>query len=133
MEMEIRQQEVSAADRESIERAATDYIEAWLTADVERMADCLHPALTKRAIDIDPASGRHSVDAMTHRDMVDATRTARGKKLARDYEVTILDVFRNVATSKVDSAGYVDYLHIGRFEDRWRIVNVLWEPRTRGA
>ena len=71
--------------------------------------------------------------ATTHREMVDATRTGRGKNLARDYEVTILEVFRNVAMAKVDSAGYVDYLHIGRFEDRWRIVNVLWEPRTRGA
>src|SRR6266550_8489185 len=104
MEMEIRQQEVSAADLASIKRAATDYIEAWLIADADRMADCLHPDLTKRAIDIDPASGRHSVHAMTHREMVDATRTGRGKNLARDYEVTILEVFRNVAMAKVDSA-----------------------------
>lgn len=131
MAIEIRNQEVTAADLESIERAATDYIEAWLTGDADRMADCLDPDLTKRSIDIDATSGRHSVDAMTHRDMVDATRTARGTKLPRGYEVTILGAFRNVATARVESAGYVDYLHIGRFADRWRIVNVLWEPLTR--
>jgi hypothetical protein len=129
--MDIRQQEVTAADLESIERAATDYIEAWLTGDADRMADCLHPDLTKRSIDIDAANGRHSVNAMTHRDMVEATRAGRGTKRRRGYEVTILGAFRNVATAKVDSAAYVDYLHIGRFEDRWRIVNVLWEPLTR--
>jgi hypothetical protein len=132
MEMEIRNQEVTAADLESIERATTDYIEAWLTGDAERMADCLHSDLTKRSIDIDTTSGRHSVDAMTHRDMVAATATGRGKKLPRGYEVTILDAFRNVATARVNSAAYVDYLHIGRFEDRWRILNVLWEPLTQG-
>jgi len=32
----------------------------------------------------------------------------------------------------VDSARYVDFLHIARFEDRWRIVSVLWEPLVRG-
>lgn len=124
--MAIRQQEVTADDLASIERAATDYIEAWLTGDADRMADCLHPDLTKRSIDGD------AVDAMTHRDMVEATHAGRGLKVPRDYEVTIEDAFRNIATARVESARYVDYLHIARFEDRWRIVNVLWEPLKRG-
>jgi hypothetical protein len=124
--MATRQQEVTADDLTSIERAATDYIEAWLTGDADRMADCLHPDLTKRSID------DNAVGAMTHRDMVEATRAGRGMKLPRDYEVTIEDAFRNIATARVNSARYVDYLHIARFEDRWRIVSVLWEPRERG-
>jgi len=124
--MATRQQEVTADDLTSIERAATDYIEAWLTGDADRMADCLHPDLTKRSID------DNAVGAMTHRDMVEATRAGRGMKLPRDNEVTIEDAFRNIATARVNSARYVDYLHIARFEDRWRIVSVLWEPRERG-
>lgn len=127
----IRADGVSAADLESIERAATDYIEAWLTGDADRMADCLHADLTKRSLDFDAAIGRWTVDCITHRDMVEATTSGGGTKLPREYTVTILDVFRNVATAKVDSVRYVDYLHIGRFEDRWRIVNVLWEPLKR--
>jgi hypothetical protein len=127
----IRADEVSDPDLESIERAATDYIEAWLTGDADRMADCLHAGLTKRSLDFDAATGNWAVDSIAHRDMVEATANGRGTKLPREYTVTILDVFRNVATAKVDSARYVDYLHIGRFEDRWRIVNVLWEPLTR--
>ena len=118
-------EDVTADDLASIERAATDYIEAWLTGDADRMADCLHPDLTKRSID------DNAVGAMRHRDMVEATRAGRGTKLARGYEVTIENAFRNIATARVDSARYVDFLHIARFEDRWRIVNVLWEPLTR--
>jgi hypothetical protein len=129
--MAIRQQDVNAADLASIERAATDYIEAWLTGDADRMADCLHPDLTKRSIERHATSGRLSVDAMTHRDMVDATRTGRGRMLPRGYEVTIEQAFRNIASARVDSARYVDFLHIARFEDRWRIVSVLWEPQER--
>jgi hypothetical protein len=129
--MSIRQQEVTADDLESIERAATDYIESWLTGDADRMADCLHPDLTKRSIDRDASNGRLSVDTMTHGDMVGATHSGRGTKLPRGYEVTIKDTFRNIATARVDSARYVDFLHVARFQDRWRIVSVLWEPRER--
>jgi hypothetical protein len=53
-------------------------------------------------------------------------------KLPRGYVVTIEGTFRDIATARVDSARYVDFLHIGRFEDRWRIVNVLWAPKERG-
>jgi len=130
--MSMRSEEVSPADLASIERAATDYIEAWLDGDADRMADCLHPDLTKRSVQPDATTGAYAIDAMTQRDMVEATSTGRGTKLRRDYRVTIFDAFRNIATVKVDSAHYVDYLHVGRFEDRWRIVNVLWEPMVRG-
>ena len=130
--MAIRQQEVTADDLASIERAATDYIEAWLTGDADRMADCLHAELTKRSIDDDAIRGRAPIGAMTRADMVEATRAGRGMKLPRGYDVTIEDAFRNIATARVDSARYVDFLHIARFEDRWRIVSVLWEPRERG-
>jgi len=129
--MDVRFEAVSEADLDSIERAATDYIEAWLTGDADRMADCLHPDLTKRSVDFETATGRYLVDPMTHRDMVEATAMGRGRQLPRNYQVTIFDAFRNVASAKVDSARYVDYLQIGRFEDRWRIVNVLWEPLVR--
>src|SRR5438874_480710 len=116
--MAIRQQDVSQDDLASVERAAIDYIEAWLAGDADRMADCLHPDLTKRSIENDAISGRPSVGAMTHRDMVEATRAGRGMQLPRGYEVTIEDTFRNIATARVDSARYVDFLHIARFEDR---------------
>jgi signal transduction histidine kinase len=130
--MAIRADEVTEADLASIEWAATDYIEAWLTGDSDRMADCLHPDLVKRSLEFDPATGDRSLDRMTHRDMVEATAAGRGTELPRDYTVTVFDAFRNVASARVDSARYVDYLHIGRCADRWRILDVLWEPRARG-
>jgi hypothetical protein len=126
-----RQDEVSAEDLASIERAATDYIEAWLTGDADRMADCLHPELTKRAMDDRAIRGEAPIGAMTYDDMVEGTRGGRGVDLPREYQVTVENAFRNIATARVDSAPYIDLLHIVRLEDRWRIVSVLWEPRER--
>jgi hypothetical protein len=51
--MTIRTEEVSPADLASIERAATDYIEAWLEGDGDRMAGSLHSEFTKRSLDLD--------------------------------------------------------------------------------
>jgi hypothetical protein len=129
MTLTTRQDEVTGEDLESIERAATDYIEAWLTGDADRMADCLHPDLTKRSLAFDDPSGGPTVRAVTRADMVDATREGHGTQLPRGYEVTVEGAFRHIATARVDSARYVDFLHIARFDDRWRIVNVLWERR----
>ena len=48
----------------------------------------------------------------------------------RRYQIAILDVFRHVASAKCVSPGYVDYLHLAKFDDRrWLIVNVIWELR----
>lgn len=129
--MQTRHDDVPADDLAAIERTATDYIEAWLTGDADRMADCLHPDLTKRAIDRSAAGG-WSVGAMTHLDMVEATRSGRGTHLPRDYSVTVENAYDGIATARVDSARYIDFLHIARFEDRWRIVNVLWQHREPG-
>lgn len=122
---------VTADDLVAIERAASDYIEAWLTGDADRMADCLHPDLTKRSVDRSAAE-RWPVIAVTRDDMVDATRSGRGTQLPRGYTVSVDAAFGGIATVRVDSARYVDFLHIARFQDRWRIVNVLWQLRDQG-
>lgn len=41
-------------------------------------------------------------------------------------EVTVLDVFRDMATVVVRSEPSVEYLHLARFGDGWLIVNALY-------
>ena len=42
-------------------------------------------------------------------------------------DVTILDIYQNIASVKLIASGWVDHLQIARFNGRWVIVNVLWE------
>ncbi len=117
---------VSAEDREKILAAARDYIEGWLDGDAERMARCLHPALVKvESIEADP-----SAETMTRDRMIQATREGHGRKLARPYEVSLLDAFGDIASVSVLSSGYMDYLHIARSGTEWLLLNVLWQRRT---
>ena len=120
-------------DIEGITQASRDYAEGWFTADAERMRRCLHPELVKRTIMRDPQRGtwelRRPADAQM---MITFTQEGGGSdapESERTYEIKILDVFRHIATVKVLSYPYMDYLHIAKINDQWLIVNVLWELR----
>lgn len=120
---------VGAADREKILAAAKDYIESWLDGDAERMGRCLHPQLAKRSVEKDPKTGEPIVENLTREDMVGYTKQGFGKKYSRPYELTILDAYGDLATVRLFSSTYMDYLHIARFGDRWQLLNVLWQRR----
>jgi len=42
-------------------------------------------------------------------------------------EIIILDVYKNTASVKAISAQYIDYVHLAKYNGKWKIVNVLWE------
>jgi hypothetical protein len=116
---------LSLEDREKILASATDYIESWLDGDAERMARCLHPALAKReSLEADP-----SAETLTRGQMVQAAGARSGMKLERQYEVSVLDAYGDIASVRVFSSAYMDYLHVARLGDEWLLLNVLWQRR----
>jgi hypothetical protein len=116
-------------DRDRILAAARDYIESWLEGDAERMGACLHPELVKRAVEIDPENGDPVVKTLSRQDMITATAAGYGSRYDKPYDLSILDVFEDIATVRVFSSVYMDYLHVARFGDRWLLLNVLWQRR----
>ena len=121
---------LSEADRDAIVATATDYIASWLEGDAHRMARALHPDLAKRSVDVGPSGRCVRVTSLTAQDMIAATAEGRGTKNRAGHEVKILDASGGIASVKVTSVPYVDYLQVARFDDRWLIVNVLWRPRV---
>jgi hypothetical protein len=135
MEHSITTEDVllSTEDKEAIERAVLDYVDGWYQGDSSRMERALHPDLVKRTIELDRKKnewvlGKTSTAPM----MVRWTGQGGGTGVPpaeRKYEITILDVFRHVAMVKAVSPLYVDYCQLLRFDESWKIVNVLWEIR----
>jgi hypothetical protein len=117
------------SEREAILAPAVDYIESWLAGDSERMGGCLHPDLVKREIEPAEDGSGPVVVTMSRDDMVAATAVGYGRKYERPYDATVLDAFGDIATVRVLSSVYMDYLHVGRFGGHWLIVNVLWQRR----
>jgi hypothetical protein len=120
----------SAADSAAIRATALDYIEGWYEGNAERMERALHPDLAKRMVYLDRESGASRLHDMTAEQLVNGTRMGGGSQTPaeeRRAEVTVLDVYENAASVKVVARDWIDYLHIGKFDGRWVIINVLWE------
>lgn len=117
----------------TIKQAALDYIEGWFEGNAERMDRALHPELAKRLIFKD-AKGQQVFRNLTKEEMVKATEGGGGKRVPADQrqiKVTILDIYKTIATVKVESVSFVDYLHLGKTGGVWKIVNVLWLPNVK--
>ncbi len=129
-----RQNTVSADDLAAIRQTALDYVESWYEGNAERMERALHPDLAKRIVQTND-KGQSRLDQMSAMGLVQGTRRGYGKdtpKEKRQKDVIILDVFENAASVKAVMSGWIDYMHMAKYNGRWVIVNVLWElkPKT---
>jgi hypothetical protein len=117
------------ADSAAIRTTALDYIEGWYTADGARMERSLHPELAKRLAYTDDR-GRSRLIQMTAMTLVQSTRGGGGSEIPaaeRKNEVKILDIYEGVASVRVNAAGWIDYMHMVRWNGQWKIINVAWE------
>ena len=125
----------TAADSAGIRQAALDYIDGYYTGDGARMERAVHPELAKRIVRTNE-QGRSQLGQMSAMTLVMGTRAGGGKDTPvaeRREDVTILDIYQNAASAKVYASGWVDYLHLAKWNGRWVIVNVLWELHPQKA
>ena len=120
----------SAADSAAIRATALDYVEGWYTGDAARMERALHPELAKRIVNTNPQNGRSNLGSQSAMTLVQSTRSGGGKNTPAEQQqkdVVILDIFQNTASVRATMSGWIDYMHMARWNGRWVIVNVLWE------
>lgn len=111
-------------EKVAVKQAALDYLEGWFEGNAERMDRALHEELGKRNF----SNGK--LTHLTKKQMVEYTQKGGGKRVPvekRGINVTILDIYRNAASVKTECLLFVDYLHLIKVEDQWKIINVLWE------
>lgn len=117
-------------DRKAVERAARDYIEGWYEGNAERMEGCLHPDLQKREIRTVPQTGRSQFGLHSASTLIEGTRIGHGRQIPveeRNIQITVFEIFKNIATVKATSKLSTEYLHIVRYNGEWKVLNVLWE------
>ena len=120
------------SDRDAVERVVADYYESWFTGDGDRMRSALHPNLAKRT----PVPGggqRLELDPTTAGEMGDLAAAGAGTRYERGHHIELCDIDGDLASVKVRSAPYIEYIHLARFGERWLIVDVLWRSRGNDA
>jgi hypothetical protein len=124
----------TAADSAAIRATALDYIEGFYTGDADRMERALHDDLAKRIVERKPGEPE-VLGEMSAEELVEMTASGGGTGMPDDLkrsEVTILDIFGQMASVKIVAGMWVDYMHLAEVGGEWKIVNVLWEMLPRG-
>jgi len=115
------------SDLEAITATIRDYIDGWYQGDTARMERCLHHDLVKRILAAEGSDGE--LRAVTKSRMVDLTAAGGGKDPDATSEIVVHHISGDIATAQVLSPEYLDYLHLVRTPDGWRIANILFETR----
>ena len=115
----------------AIKKTAMNYMEAWYQGDAERMKGSLHSNLAKRSLR-EAHGSKKELRLTTASDMVSYTESGYGKNLWREnynIEVIVLDFYKNIASVKVIAPHYLEYLHLVKIDEKWIIVNALYEKK----
>lgn len=122
-------------DEAAVEQTALDYIEGAFSGDGVRMQRALHPELNKVRLMTHPQTGVQFLQKMGVSMLVEGTRAGLGTldEDQRNITVDVFDVSHDMASVKVTSAMYVDYLQVGKVNGEWKIINVLWVPNPEGG
>lgn len=110
---------------EAINNCILDYVEGWYEGDAARMDRALSAHLAKRR-----AVSKEEVWDVNKDWMIEATGNGRGRIEEPDKgikEITILDQTESMASVKLVSNKFVDYLHLALLDGDWVIVNALWD------
>ena len=120
-------------DTSLIKETALNYIEGFYNSDWQRMSKAIHPELAKRII-VKDSLGNIMLQNMGSSQLLYNTKRNKNSNVLNSDEafkanVTIFDIYNNIATVKVttNKFKFIDYLHLGKFGNDWKIVNVLWE------
>jgi hypothetical protein len=115
----------TAEDVRAITAVVTDYFQSWFLGEPERMRSALHPELRKRT-PAQPGGSDLTLEEDTQASMVASAGRGPRPQYEHWQDVEVLDVSSDIATARVLSQPFVEYVHLARFDGRWLIVNTLY-------
>ena len=109
-------------DATAVRSTVHDYIEAYYTGDAARMQHSLHPHYLKHMI-----HGDIPMREKTGAQMV--SEVQRGGSAApanqKTEQITVLDVAGDIASAKLITPGWTDYITLSKVDGSWKILSVV--------
>ena len=112
----------TADDSSAVTATVRNYIEAYYAGDAHRMEQTLHPHYLKHVIHGDipmrEMTGLQIVQAVSHgpADLPEAERTEQFR---------VLDIAGGMASAKLITSHWVDYMTLSKSDGGWKIVSVV--------
>lgn len=115
-------------DVDAITRVALDYLEGYVSGDAKRHLRSYHPEAVKRRYTEDE-DGIFGIVSLSPQTMADYAATESGSDTGGSIEVVVDDVYEDIASVRVYSARWVDFLHVVKARSEWRLFHVTWHAR----
>ena len=118
------------ADREAVRAAVLDYVEGIYEVNPARIERSVHPELAKRGFFVKKGEAAYSSDVMTFQQLVDVAKNFnKAGRVPKDApkEVVIFDISDQTASAKLTAVWGIDYIHLAKYDGKWKFVNVLWQ------
>lgn len=118
-------------DRESVRRAALDYLEGFYEGDSAKIVRSVRPDARKIGYFTNRGSTTYEVEEMPYAAMIEYAnnfkKNGRTTPATAPREVLVGEVNDQTATAKVVAWWGVDLLQLARYDGKWMIVNVMWQ------
>jgi hypothetical protein len=115
--------DTSTDEASAVRATVTNYIEAYYTGDAGRMKQTLDPHYLKHMI-----HGDIPIRERTGLQMVRDVRANHGASIPpeqRTEQVIVLDVAGTIASAKLLTPGWVDYMALTKSGGEWKILSVV--------
>lgn len=111
-------------------KAITQTILDYMIGGHEKRARALHPALAKRAFVRHPDTRNTVLRIVTPSELVETVRCGPDPQPNPEWrtDITIFDVYEDVAMARAIGQTYMDYIHLAKVEGEWKIINILCRP-----
>jgi hypothetical protein len=119
----------SQSDRDAVKQAVLDYVEALYEAEASKIEKSVHPELFKLGFEPDK-DGSYKPYRMTYQQLYDlAARWNKSGKIPKNSkkDVVVYDVSDQTAAAKLTALWGIDYIHLAKFEGKWKITDILWQ------
>jgi len=112
-----------ADEASAVQATVRNYIEGYYRGDAPRMAQTLHPHYLKHMI-----HGTIPMREKTGQQMLEEVRShgpANLPEADKTEQIRVLDIEDNIASAKLITPGWVDYITLEKAAGNWKILSVV--------
>jgi hypothetical protein len=119
----------SPEDRQGVEKAVLNYVEAFYEADTTKAYESVATFLAKRGY-YTGKNGELREATMSFDQLISLSkRWKQTQQITPETpkKITVFEILDKTASAKLEAKWGIDYFHLAKLNGKWMIINVLWQ------
>ncbi len=126
----------STGEQEAVRQAVLDYVKGVYEVSHTRIERSIHPDLAKKGFFVKKGETVYSPHTMTFAQLVELSKNYnKDGHVSKDApkDVVVYDISDQTASAKLTAVWGIDYIHLAKYDGKWKIINVLWQTPPKPA